>query len=94
MNIPVCKSCKLSFDAKTRRPIILAKCGHSVCSMCIKSQIDNPKLLNIVCPEDNQVSLTDLRKSLQNFSTSRKHNTFKADRRKRRLALSRTQESF
>lgn len=55
MNIPVCKACKISFDTKTRRPIILPKCGHSICSSCLKVQITANGGSKITCPEDNQV---------------------------------------
>lgn len=55
MNVPVCKACKTAFDTKSRRPIILPKCGHSICSTCLRQQISATNGQSVTCPEDSQV---------------------------------------
>ena len=31
-----CKGCQEKFNGSDRRPLILIKCGHSMCQMCIE----------------------------------------------------------
>lgn len=50
MELPRCKSCLTDFDAKSHRPQVLPKCGHTMCFSCITSSIRRSSKL--VCPED------------------------------------------
>jgi hypothetical protein len=52
MDFPKCKGCEKKFDLKKYQPLILPKCGHTYCSVCISNQINKNGFM--ICPMDKQ----------------------------------------
>ncbi len=51
-----CPNCKLSYDKSARVPLLLIKCGHSLCQACANSLYSNRA---IMCPECKQSSTVE-----------------------------------
>lgn len=55
MNIPICHGCENIFNLTTHIPMVLPKCGHTICSHCILTNL-NKKQEDFVCKLDETVS--------------------------------------
>lgn len=64
-NLMSCKFCQNLFDCKERVPRMIFKCGHSICTSCLKIYLNSNKE-NFICPEDNKkIEIKD--KNLDSF---------------------------
>lgn len=52
MITPKCKLCQKMFDLSAHYPLILPKCGHTVCRLCLKSKIQPEKNQFFICSDD------------------------------------------
>ena len=57
MEATCCPKCHQDYNKSSRKPRILIKCGHTICSECILFLI-NQKDIPFSCPFDDKVSLT------------------------------------
>lgn len=52
MNIPQCKLCEKYFDGTKHYPLILPKCGHTLCRFCINDILEQNGQKVFECPFD------------------------------------------
>ena len=50
MNQLKCPICEQAFDLESKTPIILPKCGHTVCWECLDTKFENSG--HFICPDD------------------------------------------
>ena len=63
-----CKFCDENFDNDEHAPRILFTCGHSICTNCLKAQIDNKDYFH--CKEDN-VRISLLNTTIDSFPANK-----------------------
>ena len=64
-NLMSCKFCEKLFDCQERIPRMIFKCGHSICTSCLKIYINCEKDI-FICPEDKK-EITIKNKTLDSF---------------------------
>ncbi len=62
MDTPKCHVCKNTYNLSIHKPYILAACGHSICALCLETQIGQSGNGQIHCRIDGTVSSPALRK--------------------------------